>query len=137
MRVKGYMQNVLDTSPIGRRMNKIISLDEKTSMTIKFNTAYYFAKKERPFSDFENLLTQNGLSEKITKAYRNDRKCAVFTEYIAEVTRDSLAKDLANARLFLCLNDGNTDASVVEQELVYVLFLSEGTPTLKFLSIES
>ena len=73
----------------------------------------------------------------MTKSYCNDRQCAVFTEYIAEVSRDSLAKHLANARFFSCLNDGSTDASILEQELVYVLFLSEGTPTLKFLSIES
>ena len=29
-----------------------------------------------------------------------------YIEYIAEVTRDSLAKDLANARFFSCLNNG-------------------------------
>jgi hypothetical protein len=140
MGVKEYTQEVLDTTPIGRGIKRMISPDDKTSMTIRFNTAYYLAKKERPFSDFEDLLAlqdKNGLSKNITKAYRNDRQCAVFTEYIAEVTKDSLAKDLANARFFSCLNDGSTDASVVEQELVYVLFLSEGTPTLKFLSIES
>ena len=103
MRVEGYMQDVLDTTPIGRGMKKMISPDNKTSMTIKFNTACYLAKKERPFSVFEDLLSlqdKNGLSEKITKAYRNYRQCAVFTEYIAEVNRDSLAKDLANARFF-------------------------------------
>ena len=118
----------------------MISPDDKISMTINFNMAYYLAKKERPFSDFEDLLAlqgKNGLSNKITKAYRNDGQCAVLTECIAEVSRDSLTNDLANARFFSCLNDGSTDASVVEQELVYVLFLKKGTPTLKFLSIES
>ena len=39
MRVEGYMQDVLDTTPIGRGMKKMISPDDKTSMTIKFNTA--------------------------------------------------------------------------------------------------
>ena len=53
MRVEGYMQDVLDTTPIARGMKKMIPPDDKTSMTIKFNTAYYLAKKERPFSDFE------------------------------------------------------------------------------------
>lgn len=63
--------------------------------------------------------------------------CANFTDYIAQVSRDSLAKHISNARFYACLNDGSTDASVTEQELVYVLYLSEGTPTVKFLSIES
>ena len=49
MRVEGYMQDVLDTTPIGRGMKKMISADDKT-MTIKFNTAYYLAKKERDHS---------------------------------------------------------------------------------------
>ena len=40
MRVEGYMQDVLDTTPIARGMKKIISPNDKTSMTIKFNTAY-------------------------------------------------------------------------------------------------
>ena len=114
----------------------MISPDDKTSMTIKFNTGYYLAKKEKPPSDFEYLLAlqdKNGLSEKITKAYRNGRQRAVFTEYITEVTSERLGK----CKIFSCLNDSGTDASVVEQELVYVFFLSEGTPTLKLLSIES
>ena len=62
MRVEGYMQDVLDTTPIGRRMKKIISPDDKTSMTIKFNTAYYLSKKERPFSDFEVACQRIGES---------------------------------------------------------------------------
>ncbi len=92
MGVKEYMQKVLDTTPIGRGMKRMISSDDKTSMTIRFNTAYYLAKKERPFSDFEDLLA---LQDNV-----HDRQCAVFTEYIAEVPKDSLAKDLANARFF-------------------------------------
>ena len=62
--------------------------------------AYYFAKKERPFSDFEDLFAlqdKNGLSKKIMKAYCNDIQCAVFTEYIAEVTKD---KDMAKCKIF-------------------------------------
>ena len=102
MGVKEYRQDVLDTTPIGRGMKRMISPDDK-SMTIKFNMAYYFAKNERPFSDFEDLLAlqdKNGLSKKITKAYCNDIQCAVFTEYVAEVTKDSPAKDLAKCKIF-------------------------------------
>ena len=44
MRVDEYMQ-VLDTTPIGRGMKKMISPDVKISLTIKFSTAYYLAKK--------------------------------------------------------------------------------------------
>ena len=33
--------------------------------------------------------------------------------------------------------DGSTDSSVIEQELIYVLFLNNGTLQVKFFSIES
>lgn len=51
--------------------------------------------------------------------------------------KETLSKDLANARYFACLNDGSTDTSVIEQEMLFVLFLNEGTPTIKYLGIES
>lgn len=35
------------------------------------------------------------------------------------------------------LNDGSTDSSIIEQELIYILFLNEGVPTLKYFSIDS
>ena len=37
---------------------------------------------------------------------------------------------------YSCLNDGNTNSSVTEEEVIFVLFLKEGTPTIKYLSIE-
>ena len=75
MGVEDYTQEVLETTPIGGGIKKMMSPNDKITMTIKFNMAYYLAKKERPFSDFEDLLAlqgKNGLSNKITKAYRND-----------------------------------------------------------------
>ena len=56
---------------------------------------------------------------------------------IGKVTMDSLQKDLANAHYFCILSDGSTDSSVTEEELVYLLFLKNGKPLLKFLSIEA
>ena len=35
------------------------------------------------------------------------------------------------------LLDGSTDSSAIEQELIYVLFLNNGTPQVKFFSIKS
>ena len=35
------------------------------------------------------------------------------------------------------LNSGSADSGVIEQELIHVLFLNEGIPTLKYFSIES
>ena len=51
--------------------------------------------------------------------------------------KKSLAEPVANARYFACLNDGCTDSSVTEQEIVYVLFLDNGVPIFKYVSVES
>ena len=48
---------------------------------------------------------------------------------------DSLQKYLANAHYFCVLSDGGTDTSVMEEEVVHLLFLS-GKPLLKILSTE-
>ena len=64
--------------------------------------------------------------------------CAVFTDYIGKVTKESFAKDFANARYYSVLSDSSTDSAVIEQEVVYVLYLSkDGVPVVKYLSIES
>ena len=41
------------------------------------------------------------------------------------------------AKYYSILQDGSTDTSVSEQELIYVLFLYKGQPILKFFSIEN
>ena len=75
------------------------------------------------------MQKKNGV-QNVGKAYLTDRKCAEFTEYISKSIKSKLADDLAS-----CLNDGSTYSSVTE-EVVLVLFLKEGTPTLKYLSTE-
>ena len=49
---------------------------------------------------------------------------------------DSLQKDLANAQYFYILSDSSTDSRVIEEKLVYLLFLKSGKLFLKFLSVE-
>ena len=46
-------------------------------------------------------------------------------------------EDLLHGNYYSISMDGRTDSSVVEQELIYVLFLKNGTPQVKFCSIES
>ena len=60
-----------------------------------------------------------------------------MTDYIAEVTKVFLKTDNANANYYACLIDGSTNSSVIEQEVVYLLFLREDTPTVKYFRVES
>ena len=87
-----------------------------------FLTAYYLAKNEKHFSDFPELLDLqelNGLD--VQKGYRMDRAAAVFVGVIAELMKLPLKECLVKANYYSFLQDGSTDTTVSEQELIYVL----------------
>ena len=49
---------------------------------------------------------------------------------------EKVGRNCANVRYFSCLSDGNTETSVTEQEVVYVLILDNGVPVFKYVSME-
>ena len=105
---------------------------KRKKLCTKFNTVYYFSKRERPFSDYSSLL------ELQSKNHLPDfRAAGKFTEVIASIEQDKLAENISKARYYLVLNDGCADSSVREQELIYIHFLDDGIPKVKYLSIES
>ena len=91
-------------------------------MEVKFNIAFYLSKRERPFTDYPHLITleKKNHVKNIGNSYITDRACAVFTDYIGKVTKESFAEDFAKARYYSVLSDGSTDSAVIEQEVVYV-----------------
>ena len=48
-----------------------------------------------------------------------------------------LKKDLDKINYFSVFSDGSTDASVTEQEAMYILFLNDGVPKVRYFSVES
>ena len=134
---KEYVENIRQNTAIGKSITR---MHEKTRKVMKncFAIAYYLAKNEKPFSDFPELLDLqelNGLD--VQKGYRTDRAAAVFVDFIAESMKLPLKECLMKAKYYSILQDGSTDTSVSEQELIYVLFLYKVRPVLKFLSIEN
>ena len=69
--------------------------------------------------------------------YATDDAGALFGDYIGEVTVESFKKDFAKATYYSVLTDGNTDASIIEEEAIYVLFLDDSIPKTKYFSIEN
>ena len=89
------------------------------------NTAYYLCKKERSYSDYSDLWAleeKNGM--KVTNGYKNDRDAAGFID-IGQSMKDSFISGLFSANYYSVLTDGSTDASILEQEVMYVLYLSK------------
>ena len=132
MGAQPHLESVIQDTLIGKAIKKMCA-EDKNACQILFNSAYYLAKQERPFSDFPDLLKlqEKNKTPGIKECYRNDTAVASFTDSIAKVTKDSFAKDLAKVCYFCILSDGITNSSVTEEELVYVLFLLCGKLTFK------
>ena len=99
---------------------------EKTKR--KFEVAYFIAKDELSFKKYEkiiNLEEIHGVS--MGEAYRNDKSCGEFIDYLGKDISDNLSSDLAKTRFYSVLIDGSTDISTKDQESVFVLYFDPKT----------
>ena len=124
-----------EQSPIEKGLQK---MDEKTlqSMDKLFQTAFYLAWKERPFTDFPDLLdlqTLNGVG--LWGTYHNDKAAKEFITHIAGVYQDNLQKPLHKSDYFSVYCDGSTDRSESEKELVMVRVIEDFYPVVKYLKL--
>ena len=72
--------------------------EDKEILNSRFNTAYYLAKNERPYSDFPDLIARqekNGV--KRSSRYCNERAGANFLDTVGEIIRESFVNDLRRA----------------------------------------
>ena len=75
---------------------------------------------------------------KKSTCYRSDREAVEFVDCVGKTMKEDFVKDILNDRYYSILTDGSTDASILEQEVLYVLFLSSsGVAVLKFLSVDT
>ena len=75
---------------------------------------------------------------KKSTCYCSDRAAAEFVDCVGEAMKEDFVKDILNTPYYSILTDGSTDASILEQEVLYVLFLSSsGVPVLEFLSVDT
>ena len=57
------------------------------------------------------------------KTIRTTGLAANLCDVTGKTLKDDLVKDLVDAKYYSFLTDGSTDSGVLEQELIYVLFL--------------
>ena len=122
MGASSFGDKIIKSSPIGHGLTKMATRNKKVLENC-FNSAYYLAKKERPYSDFPDLIElhkKNGV--KYHGSYQNEQAAANFVDNCGEVLKESFVEDLLRANYYSILMDGSTDSSVIEQELIYVLF---------------
>ena len=120
-----YQDSVIMNSPLAKSFSRLNPAD-KDSLRAKFNTTYYVLKKERPLTDYPdvlNLQTKNEIN-KLGASYSTPNACAYFADYIGKVMREDLKKLISKANYFSVLSDGSTDSAVTEQEtIMFFLFV--------------
>ena len=138
-----YKESVVMNSPIARSFLKL-SNEDRAGLKVKINTVYHIIKNERPYTDYPKLLelqTKNNVPEllisKTKKSYATDDAAALFGDFIGTFTLENLKKDLDKVHYYSILTDGSTDSSVTEQEAMYILFLHDGIPKVRYFIIES
>ena len=103
----------------------IASLNEtaQNDLIRKFQVAYFVVKEELPLRKYEKILAleeMHGVQHE--NAYKHDRACGQFINYIGDELCKNLSQDLARANFFSVLWDGSTDSSAVEQEATFALY---------------
>ena len=75
---------------------------------------------------------------KKSTCYRSDRAAAKFVDCVGKAMKEDFVKDILNGRYYSYLTEGSTDASILDQEVLYVLFLSSSVvPVLTFLIVDT
>lgn len=101
--------------------------DANREMSIKFNTAYFLAKEELPFTKYAGLIQlqqKNGLQ--VSATYANDMKCAEMIQTIAKLLADDLSQKLKEAHVFSLLIDGASDVAGIENETIHCRLVENG-----------
>ncbi|XP_075441328.1 zinc finger protein 862-like [Ascaphus truei] len=105
-------------------------------MCVVFNTAYYIAKNNKPFSDMKELLNYaRKLGVGVPEQYGNDKRCAEFIKFIAEKIRNDVVAEIKSSPFFSILLDGSTDKSTTEQHIMYIKYCKQGDVKETFVSI--
>ena len=133
-----YRDSVIMNSPLTKSFLRLNPAG-KDSLRAKFNSTYYVLKKENPSTDCPdlfNLQTKNRIC-KLGASYSTPDTSAYFADYIGKIMCEDLKKLISKANYLSVLSDDCTDSTVTEQEMIFVIFICEGTPVLKYLSIKN
>ena len=112
---------------------------DKDSLQAIFNTTYYVLKKERLFKisltySISKLRTQ---SVNLCTSYSTPEASAFFADYIGKVMFENLKKLISKANNFPVLSDGSSGSIFNEPETIYILFICEVAPVLKYHSTKN
>ena len=95
----------------------------------KFETAYFVPKEEMPLLKYLQILKLEGKhGVNIRTAYRSNKSCPMFINFIGEELGRKLEEKLNEVNFFSVLVDESEDASVAEKEAIFVQHLEKDPP---------
>ena len=133
------VQEVPEDAPINRGL-KVMRSEEQKIVSKLHDVAYYVAKRNLPFTEFEHLLNLeklHGVEYKL-KSYQNTTGCRSFIQNIAVyLFRIDISEKVERVNFITVLCDGSTDTSITEQEVIYVIFADPDSfrPILAFFEV--
>ena len=126
---EAYHKNIVMNSSIAKSFFLSLSNEDWEVLCIKMNTVYHVIKNKDLYTDYPKLLklqTKNGvpqlLKSKTQASYATDDAHAIFGDFIGRYHVDLLKNDLDKINYFSILTDGSTDASITEQEAMFIFF---------------
>ncbi|XP_048246220.1 zinc finger protein 862-like [Haliotis rufescens] len=117
-----------NVSPIVKALQ---NSDKQTMQKLEklFITAFHVAYRGKPLSDFEfNLDLLDCVGVDIGSKYRNIAGAREFIKAIACSLQKEFIPELKKARFVTILSDGSTDSAILEQETVFMRYVSHGQP---------
>ena len=125
-------------SPIYLGIQQISEKDRETLSKLH-NISFHIALQRLPFTAFQNQVALEKLHcVKFTGPYENENACKNFIFGISEyLFEENVKKKLHLVNFIAILCDGSTDNSIIEQEVLYVIFPEPETfkPTMKFFEV--
>ena len=136
---KQVVNRIPENNPLKQSFARM-SEDERELFVRSFEIAYLLAKKARPYSDFPDWLEmEKRHGVKFPAAYDHRNACKEFIHYISEtIFNEHVKNKLLRANFLTVLCDGSTDSSIVEKELIYVVFVDPDTfvPMCSFFALK-
>ena len=125
-------------SPIFLGIQQTTEKDRETLSKLH-NISFHIALQRLPFTAFQNQVVLEKLhGVKFTSAYENENACKNFIFGILKyLFEEKVKKKLHLVNFITILCDRSTDNSVIEQEVLYVIFTDPEPfkPTMKFFKV--
>ena len=103
------------------------------------DNSFHIALQRLPFTAFQNQVALEKVHVvKFTGTYENENACKNFIFGISKyLFEENIKKKIHLVNFIAILCDGSTDSSVIEQEVLYVIFTNRGKfkQTLKFFEV--